>query len=143
MRNGRDARRQAGVQHERHHMRLLTQFDDAWLKGLCFHFSRDLEKSARQVDHDAAKGHLGGDGILVRIRTDYECTPFARGLKNSEAGSVGVLKDDVSALRDLRQPLLLAGADIVPVPDIRRDDANRRVRRARSCCACGATTSRS
>ena len=45
---------------------------------------------------------------------------FARGLKDAEPGGVSILEDHVDAARELRERLLLAGADVVPVADVRR-----------------------
>ena len=79
----------------------------------------------------------GATRVLVRVRPDDEDDlPFARGLKDAQPGGVGVLEDDVDAARELRERLLLAGADVVPVADVGRHDANLGIDVARAALEC-------
>jgi len=109
----------------------LVQFHGAESDDWCAQFGRRYLKAIAMGEGAAALPSLhrypGAAGLLLD----------GHGLR--EAGGSGKAFDWSLMPRELSQPLLLAGADIVPVPDIRRDDANRRVRRARSFFECAKT----
>ena len=79
----------------------------------------DREKGERQVDDHAAERDVRRNAILIGVRSDDERVLFfSRGLKYAEAGRISILEYDIHAVRDLRERLLLAGADVVPVSDV-------------------------
>ena len=93
------------------------------------HLLRDREKRERQIDDDAAERDVRRDAVLIGVRSDDVCVLLlARGLKDAEPGGVSILENHVDALRELRERLLLAGADVVPVADVRRDNGDGGVR---------------
>ena len=67
----------------------------------------DREKRERQVDHDASERDVWRDVVLIGVRSDDERSRlFARGLKHTQPGGVGVLKNHVDAARELGERLL-------------------------------------
>jgi len=85
-----------------------------------------------QVDHHTADDHVRGHIVLVGVGAEGIHALFLRRLKDAQPCGVGILKDDVHAPRDLRERLFLAGAHIIPVADVRRNDFNLGIDRLRA-----------
>src|SRR5690348_3556538 len=82
----------------------------------------------RQIDDDARDDDARCNAALVGIRPEnIDTFRLLGGLENTQAGSVGVLEDEVSAALNLRERLLFTDARIIPVPDVRREDSNARI----------------
>src|SRR5690348_8917958 len=79
----------------------------------------------RQIDHDARDDDARRNAALVGIRSkNIDAFRFLRGLENTQTGGIGILEDEIGATLDLRQRLLLAGARVIPIPDVGREDSN-------------------
>src|SRR6476661_5868960 len=79
-------------------------------------FPGDKKKCMRQVDDYASECLLWNDRVLVRVRADDPCCRrLLYRLKNAESGCVCILKNYVSATRDLCDSLFLSGAGIIPI----------------------------
>src|SRR6185503_1104681 len=128
-----DSLAQRGIEDQIDNLFTHPENDDTRLECLVAHLAGDVEKSVRQVDRDAAEYHVGRDTVLIRVAAeDIRALRLACRLEDAESRSVGILEYDVDATRDLRERLLLPRADVVPVTDIRRCDANAGVDLARA-----------
>src|SRR5262245_45521970 len=102
---------------------------------MLLYFARDGQERVREVDRNAAKYHLWGNAVLIRIRAEDETAPLLpHCVEHTQPGCVRVLEDHIHSARQLRERLLLAGADIVPVADVRGSDGDLWVHRA--CTGC-------
>src|SRR5688500_5935999 len=132
-RRWRDARAKGWIDHQRHHVALRAELEDARLEGARAHLSRDGEQRVRQIDHDARDGDLRRDVVLIRVRADDQrLLRLTRGAKHAESGGVGVLEDDVGVSTYLRERLLASRTDVIPVADVRRQYRDRGIHRFRA-----------
>src|SRR5262245_4442390 len=129
----RNLRGECWVEHERDDVTRFTHLKHSRLEGAALDVLGDGQQGEWEIDHDTAECDLRGAGILVGIRAnDERILALACRLEHAKSSGIGVLKNDVDTARELGECLLLSGADVIPVPDVRRDDADRRIDGVRS-----------
>src|SRR5688500_16552874 len=121
----RDSRLECGVQLQAHYVRAASELDDPRLELTALHLAGDGEECVGEVDHDAAERDIRGNGVLVGVGAkNVDARSLLGCLEDPESCSIGILENDVSSSCDLSECLLLAGTRVIPVPDVRGQDAH-------------------
>src|SRR5581483_6609865 len=83
-----DPVRERRVEDELYHVVLRAIRDGARDEEPIFHFARDHEQGMREVDDDAAQGHVRRERVLIRVGADDEHVAgrlFFDGLEDAES----------------------------------------------------------
>lgn len=118
-----NSRDQSWIHDQVHDLLTHAELDDSRREGVVSDLSRHGQKSMGKVDSYAPECNLGCDVVLVGVGAKHvRPGRSANRLEDAESSRVSVLKDDVDTTGQLRERLLLSGAYVVPVADVRGHD---------------------